>query len=38
MTHTPKLQFADPWEQDDLPIEILIEGDDYWKIVKVSPP
>ena len=37
-THTPKLQFADPREQEDLPIEILIGGDHYWKIVKDSPP
>jgi hypothetical protein len=38
MTHTPNLQFADPREQVDLPIEILIAGDHYWKIVKDSPP
>jgi hypothetical protein len=38
MTQTHKLQFADPWEQDDFPMEILIGGDHYWKIVKVSPP
>ena len=38
MTHTPKLQFADPREQEDLPIEILVGGDHYWKIVKDSPP
>jgi len=38
MTHTPKLQFADPREQEDLPIEILVGGDNYWKIVKDSPP
>jgi hypothetical protein len=38
MTHTPKLQFADLREQKDLPIEILVEDDHYWKIVKDSPP
>ena len=37
-THTHKLQFADPREQEDLPIEILIGGEHYWKIVKDSPP
>jgi len=36
-THTPKLQFADSREQEDLPIEILVGGDHYWKIVD-SPP
>jgi hypothetical protein len=30
MTHYPKLQFADPWEQEDLPIEILVGGELYW--------
>jgi hypothetical protein len=38
MTHTPPLQFTDPWEQDDLPIEILVGGDHHWKIVKDGPP
>ena len=38
MTHTPKLQFADPREQEDLPIEILVGGEHYWKIVKENPP
>ena len=37
-THTPKLQFADPKEQEDLPIEILVESDHYWKTVKDSRP
>jgi len=36
--HTPKLQFADPKEQEDLPIQILVGSDHYWKIVKDSPP
>jgi len=35
---TPRLQFADPRGQEDLPIEILVGGDHYWKIVKDSPP
>ena len=38
MTHTPKLQFADPREENDLPIEMLVGGVHYWKIVKDSPP
>jgi len=38
MTHIPKLQLADPREQEDLPTEMLIGGDHYWKIVKDSPP
>jgi hypothetical protein len=38
MTHIPKLQLADPCEQEDLPIEILVGGDHYWKIVNDSPP
>jgi hypothetical protein len=37
-TRTPKLQFADPAEQEDLPIEILVGSDHYWKLVKDSPP
>jgi hypothetical protein len=36
--HTPKLQFADAKEQEDLPREILIGSDNYRKIVKDSPP
>jgi len=36
--HTHKLQFADPKEQEDLPREILVGSDHYWKIVNVSPP
>jgi hypothetical protein len=38
MTHAHKLQFMDPGEQEDLPIEILVRGDHYWKIVKDGPP
>jgi hypothetical protein len=38
LTHIPKLQFADPREQEDLPIELLVGGDHYWKIVKDGPP
>ena len=37
-THAHKLQFVDPREQEDLPIEILVGGDLYWKIVKDGPP
>jgi hypothetical protein len=29
MTHTPKLQFTNPREQEDLHIEILVRGDHY---------
>jgi hypothetical protein len=38
MTHAHKLQFADPGEHEDLPIEILVGCDHYWKIVKDGPP
>ena len=38
MTHIPKLQFADPRESEDLPIENLVGGYQYWKIVTDSPP
>jgi hypothetical protein len=39
LSHTRKLQLADPKnESEDLPIEILIGGDNYWKIVKDSSP
>jgi hypothetical protein len=38
MKHEHKLQFADPKEQEDLPIEIHVGGDHYWKIVKDGPP
>jgi hypothetical protein len=37
-TNIPKLQFADPNGQEYLPIEILVGGDHYWKIVKDGPP
>jgi hypothetical protein len=37
MTHIRKVQLADPCEQEDLPIEILVRGDHYWKIVYDSP-
>ena len=35
-----KLQLADPktHSQEDIPVEILIGGDHYWKLVKDSPP
>ena len=40
MTHARKLQLSDPkthsWE--GIPVEILIGGDHYWKVVKDSPP
>ena len=36
--HIPKLQFADPRESEDLPIEILVRGNHYRKTVKDSPP
>ena len=36
-TPTPKLQLADPRENGDFPIEILVGGDYYWTIVKDSP-
>jgi hypothetical protein len=38
MINTPKLQFAGPGEQDILPIEILVGGDNYWKVVTDSTP
>jgi hypothetical protein len=38
MTHAHKVQFVDPGEQEDLPIEILVGGDHYWKIVNAGPP
>jgi hypothetical protein len=40
LAHTRKLQLADPKDdpEEDLPIEILIGGDHYWKIVKDSSP
>jgi len=37
-THIPKLQFADPKEQEDPPIEVLIGSEHYWKFVRDSPP
>jgi hypothetical protein len=37
-SHIPKIRLADPSEIDDLPIEILVGGDHYWKIVNDSPP
>jgi hypothetical protein len=37
-TPNPKLKFADPGGQEDLPIEILIGSDHYWKFVRDSPP
>jgi hypothetical protein len=40
LAHARKLQLADPktHSQEDVPIEILIGRDHYWKIVKNSPP
>ena len=32
MTLIHKLQFADPRDQEDLPIEIMVRGDHYWHI------
>jgi len=37
LTHVPKLQLADPREQEDLTIEILIADDHNCKTVKDSP-
>jgi hypothetical protein len=34
MMHIPKIRLADPSEQEDLHIEILVGGDHYWEIVK----
>jgi len=35
----PDLQMADPMthSQEDIPEEILISGEHYWKVVKDSP-
>ena len=40
LAYARKLQLADPktHSQEDIPIEILIGGDHYWKVVKDSPP
>jgi hypothetical protein len=38
VTHISKLQLADPCEQEEVPIEILIGGDHYRKIVSDRPP
>ena len=40
LAHTRKLQIADAktHSQEDVPVEILIGDDRYWKIVKDSPP
>jgi hypothetical protein len=40
LAHACKHQLADPktYSQDDVPVEILIGGDHYWKIVKDCPP
>ncbi|KAJ4437633.1 hypothetical protein ANN_17778 [Periplaneta americana] len=41
LAHTRKLQLADPKDHTDdmnLPIEIVIGGDHYWKVVKDSSP
>jgi hypothetical protein len=32
MTHTPKLQFADPREQDELPVEIAVHSATAFKV------
>jgi len=38
LAYTRKLQLADPKEEEDIPVEILIGGDHYWKVVKANPP
>jgi hypothetical protein len=39
MGRTSKMQLADPKDDhNDLPIEILIGGDHYWKIIKNATP
>ena len=40
LPHACKLQLAEPktHSQEDVPVEILIGGDHYWKIVMDSPP
>jgi len=37
-THNTKFQLADTYEREDLPIEILVGIDHYWKLVEDSPP
>ena len=32
-----EIQLADPREERDLPIEVLIGGEHYWRIVKYTP-
>jgi hypothetical protein len=40
LAHARKHQLADPktHSQEDVPVEILIGGNHYWKIVKDGPP
>jgi hypothetical protein len=40
LEYARKLQLADPRanSQEDIPVEILIGGDHYWKVAKDSPP
>jgi len=40
LAHAHKLQLAEPktHSQEDIPVQILIGGEHYWKIVKDSPP
>ena len=40
LVYTRKLQLADPktFLQEDIPVEILIGGNHYWKVVKDSSP
>jgi hypothetical protein len=40
LAHTRKLQLVDPKThlQEAVPVEILIGGDHFWKVVKDSPP
>lgn len=40
LAYACKLQLADPktHSQEDVPVEVLIRGDYYWKVVKDSPP
>jgi len=38
MTLIPKIQLSEPRDSEDVPIEILVGSDHYWKIVKDSPP
>jgi len=38
LAYTRKLQLADPKEEEYIPVDFLIGGDHYWKVVKDNPP